>query len=51
MGRKESLLKIHEYQAKQILARYGIPVPKSEVAFSVEEAKKGSLCLCFFGLA
>ena len=42
MGRKESLLKIHEYQAKQILARYGIPVPKSEVAFSVEEAKKGA---------
>ena len=45
MGRKESLLKIHEYQAKQILARYGIPVPKSEVAFSVEEAKKGAEAL------
>ena len=45
MGRKESLLKIHEYQAKQILSRYGIPVPKSEVAFSVEEAKKGAEAL------
>ena len=45
VGRKESLLKIHEYQAKQILARYGIPVPKSEVAFSVEEAKKGAEAL------
>ena len=40
--RKETLLKIHEYQAKQILARYGIPVPRSEVAFSIEEAKKGA---------
>ncbi|MGB1072144.1 MAG: ATP-grasp domain-containing protein, partial [Planctomycetota bacterium] len=38
-------MKIHEYQAKQILARYGIPVPKSEVAFSVEEAKKGAEAL------
>jgi len=45
VGRKESLLKIHEYQAKQILSRYGIPVPKSEVAFSVEEAKKGAEAL------
>ncbi len=38
-------MKIHEYQAKQILSRYGIPVPKSEVAFSVEEAKKGAEAL------
>ncbi len=35
-------MKIHEYQAKQIFARYGIPVPKSEVAFSVEEAISGA---------
>ncbi len=27
-------MKIHEYQAKQIFARYGIPVPKGEPAFS-----------------
>ncbi len=32
-------MKIHEYQAKQILASYGVPVPRGEVAFSPEEAK------------
>ena len=32
-------MKIHEYQAKQIFARYGIPVPKGEPAFSVAEAE------------
>lgn len=32
-------MKIHEYQAKAILARYGVPVPRGEVAFSVEEAE------------
>ncbi|BCS33831.1 succinate--CoA ligase [ADP-forming] subunit beta [Luteitalea sp. TBR-22] len=31
-------MKIHEYQAKAILARHGVPVPRGEVAFSVEEA-------------
>ena len=30
-------MKIHEYQAKQIFARYGVPVPKGEVAFTVAE--------------
>jgi succinyl-CoA synthetase beta subunit len=30
-------MKIHEYQAKQIFARYGIPVPKGEAAFTVED--------------
>jgi succinyl-CoA synthetase beta subunit len=30
-------MKIHEYQGKQILARYGIPVPKGEPAFRVED--------------
>jgi succinyl-CoA synthetase beta subunit len=32
-------MKIHEYQAKAILARYGVPVPRGEVAFTVEEAE------------
>jgi succinyl-CoA synthetase, beta subunit len=32
-------MKIHEYQAKQILAKYGVPVPRGEVAFTVEEAE------------
>lgn len=31
-------MKIHEYQAKTILAKYGVPVPKSKVAFTVDEA-------------
>ena len=31
-------MKIHEYQAKQILAKYGVPVPKGNVAFTVDEA-------------
>ena len=32
-------MKIHEYQAKAILAQYNVPVPRGEVAFSVEEAE------------
>ena len=31
-------MKIHEYQAKAILARHGVPVPRGEVAFTVDEA-------------
>jgi succinyl-CoA synthetase beta subunit len=31
-------MKIHEYQAKALLARYGVPVPRGEVARTVEEA-------------
>jgi succinyl-CoA synthetase beta subunit len=31
-------MKIHEYQAKAILARYGVTTPRSEVAFTKEEA-------------
>ena len=31
-------MKIHEYQAKQILARYGVPVPRGEVALTADEA-------------
>jgi succinyl-CoA synthetase beta subunit len=30
-------MKIHEYQAKQILARYGVPVPQGEPAFAASE--------------
>src|ERR1700683_4876058 len=32
-------MKIHEYQAKAILARYGVTTPRGEVAFSKEEAR------------
>jgi len=31
-------MKIHEYQAKEILAKYGVPVPRGEVANTPEEA-------------
>jgi succinyl-CoA synthetase beta subunit len=33
-------MKIHEYQAKEILARYGVPVPRGRVALSVAEARQ-----------
>jgi succinyl-CoA synthetase beta subunit len=32
-------MKIHEYQGKQILARYGVRVPRGEVAHTKEEAR------------
>ena len=31
-------MNIHEYQAKQLLAKYGVAVPRGGVAFTVEEA-------------
>src|SRR5450631_1267272 len=31
-------MKIHEYQAKDILAKYGVPVPRGEVANTLDEA-------------
>ncbi len=31
-------MKIHEYQAKSMLAKYNVPVPRGEVAFTVDEA-------------
>src|SRR5215475_2909168 len=33
-------MNIHEYQAKQLLSHYGVPVPLGEVADSPEAAKK-----------
>src|SRR5229473_7320631 len=32
-------MKIHEYQAKQILARYSVRIPRGEVAYTKEEAR------------
>ncbi|MGD0500227.1 MAG: ADP-forming succinate--CoA ligase subunit beta [Bryobacteraceae bacterium] len=32
-------MKIHEYQAKAILAQFGVPVPRGEVAYTAEEAE------------
>ena len=33
-------MKIHEYQAKGVLRRYNVPVPRGEVAFSPGEARR-----------
>ncbi len=35
-------MNIHEYQAKDLLAKWGVPVPKGIAAFSVEEAVEAS---------
>ena len=35
-------MKIHEYQAKEVLARYGISVPSSRLASSAEEASQAT---------
>jgi len=32
-------MKIHEYQAKAILAKFGVPVPRGEVVFKKEDAE------------
>ena len=32
-------MKIHEYQAKELFKKFGVPVPEGEVAFSTSEAK------------
>jgi succinyl-CoA synthetase beta subunit len=31
-------MKIHEYQGKEILKKYNVPIPKGQVAFTVDEA-------------
>ena len=33
-------MKIHEYQAKSILARHGVPIPRGDVAFTPAEARR-----------
>ena len=35
-------MKIHEYQAKSVLARFGVPVPRGEAAFSAAEVGKSA---------
>jgi len=39
-------MKIHEYQAKALLARHGVPVPRGEVASTPEEAEAIAKKLC-----
>ena len=38
-------MKIHEYQAKEILRSYGVPTPRGEVAFTPDEAKEAALLI------
>ena len=33
-------MKLHEHQAKEIFAKYGIPVPEGKAAFSLDQAKE-----------
>src|SRR5436305_13388126 len=35
-------MNIHEYQAKQVLAKFGVPVPRGFPAMSVAEAKEAA---------
>jgi succinyl-CoA synthetase beta subunit len=38
-------VRIHEYQAKAILAQYNVPVPRGQVAYTVEEAEAAAKAL------
>jgi succinyl-CoA synthetase beta subunit len=40
--RQNQKMKIHEYQAKAILSRYGVTTPRGEVAFTKEEAREAA---------
>jgi succinyl-CoA synthetase beta subunit len=35
-------MKIHEYQAKKLLADYGVPIPKGKIAATAAEARSGA---------
>ncbi len=35
-------MKIHEYQAKEILKKYGVPVPEGRLVLTPEEAQKAA---------
>jgi succinyl-CoA synthetase beta subunit len=38
-------VKIHEYQAKEILKKFGVPIPKGQHAFSIDEAEAAAKAL------
>jgi succinyl-CoA synthetase beta subunit len=42
LQKAEPQMKIHEYQAKAILARYGVTTPRGEVTFTKEEAREAA---------
>src|SRR3546814_9215895 len=39
---KRQSMNIHEYQAKSLLAKYGVAVPRGAVAFTTEEAERAA---------
>jgi succinyl-CoA synthetase beta subunit len=41
-SRPPAAMKIHEYQGKEILRQYGVPVPRGYPAFSVREASEAA---------
>jgi succinyl-CoA synthetase beta subunit len=42
VGHWRTIMKIHEYQGKEILKKFGVAVPKGEVAFTVDEAVRAA---------
>jgi succinyl-CoA synthetase beta subunit len=40
-------MKVHEYQAKGVLASFGVPVPRGKVAYTVDEAVENAKALGF----
>ena len=44
-------MKIHEYQAKEILRRYGVPVPGGEMVTTLEQADTAAKALFSAGNA
>ncbi|MEJ2027772.1 MAG: acetate--CoA ligase family protein, partial [Limibacillus sp.] len=40
--RRKDQMNIHEYQAKGLLKKYGVPVPRGGVAFTPDEADKAA---------
>ena len=45
MTRRSFVVKIHEYQGKEILKKYGVPVPRGIPCFSVDDALKAAQAL------
>lgn len=35
-------MKIHEYQAKELFGKYGVPIPRGNVAFNVDQVKEAA---------
>ena len=38
-------MKLHEHQAKGLLARYGVPTPQGRVARTADEAEEAAVAL------